>query len=220
MAAGGLAVVLAVIGVVQFGPKKGTSAAPPAQIVGTPASGAPERSAPMQQAAPMQPAPAPSAAPEPSAPSRARGSVSQAPVRQQPAAHAPVQQQAAPPVPQTSVPQQQTSAAQNTPPSAPAQPQRPAIDPAKAAELQKVREDLVMLQTRASSVRTGLDNLRRQQAASGLGLRADMQQASSLMGSFLEGAVNALNAGDAAAARGFMEKAERNVERVENFLGR
>jgi hypothetical protein len=88
------------------------------------------------------------------------------------------------------------------------------------AELQKLREDLVMLQTRAVGIRGSLDTLRRSQAASGLGLRADMQEASSLMGTFLDGAVQALNAGDSAAARGFMDKAERNAEKLEKFLGR
>jgi hypothetical protein len=78
----------------------------------------------------------------------------------------------------------------------------------------------MMLQTRAAGCRSGLQTMQRSQAASGLGMRGDMTEASSLMGSFLEGAVAALNAGDAASARGFMDKAERNIEKLEKFLGR
>jgi serine/threonine-protein kinase len=138
-------------------------------------------------------------------------------VQQQP----PQQQQQ--PAPQASAPpptpQQQAPVVQQQAPP-PQQVQRPAADPARLAEVQKVREDLVMLQTRAEGVRGSLDNLKRSQAASGLGLRGDMQNASNLMGTFLQGAVSALNAGDVAAARGFMDKAEANIDKLEKFLGR
>ena len=77
-----------------------------------------------------------------------------------------------------------------------------------------------MLGARVSSVKTSLEALARKQAASGLTMRGDMTQAASLMDSFLEGAGAALNAGDAASAKGFTEKAEVQVEKLEKFLGR
>jgi hypothetical protein len=47
-----------------------------------------------------------------------------------------------------------------------------------------------------------------------------MQQASSLMNSYLEGANDALNAGDLGPAKSFLEKAETQLEKLEKFLGR
>jgi len=77
-----------------------------------------------------------------------------------------------------------------------------------------------MLNTRASGIRTSLQTLQRSQAASGLNLRGDMQDAAGLMNSYLEGANAALNAGDAPATKGFMDKAERQIEKLEKFLNR
>jgi hypothetical protein len=107
------------------------------------------------------------------------------------------------------------------PPPAQAAPAAAAPDAAaRRAELQQVREQVVLVATRASVARASLENIRRSQAASGLGLRADITEAAALANTFIEGANSALNAGDAASARGFMEKAERQVEKIEKFLGR
>jgi len=77
-----------------------------------------------------------------------------------------------------------------------------------------------MLGVRAAGIRTSLQTLQRSQAASGLNLRGDMQEASSLMTTYLEGANAALNDGNAAQAKNFMDKAERQVEKLEKFLNR
>jgi serine/threonine-protein kinase len=77
-----------------------------------------------------------------------------------------------------------------------------------------------MMAARATTARNSLQTLQRTQAQSGLNLRADITEAASLTASFLEGATSALNAGEAAAARDFIEKAERQVEKIEKFLGR
>ena len=76
-----------------------------------------------------------------------------------------------------------------------------------------------MLNARAGSVQTSLQSLRRSQAASGLNLRADMQQASSMMDAYLKGATDAFNANDLAAAKSLMDKAEAQIDKLENFLG-
>ena len=76
-----------------------------------------------------------------------------------------------------------------------------------------------MLHTRAGSVQTSLQGLQRSQARSGQSLRADMQQASSLMNSYLQGATDAFNANDLAAAKSLMDKAEAQIDKLESFLG-
>jgi hypothetical protein len=120
---------------------------------------------------------------------------------EQPAAAAPAQAQVPPP------PQQQ-------------QAQAPAMDTARQAELQHVRESLVMLGSRATAAHSGLQNLQRSQGASGMGMRGDIVEANTLMKNYLDGANAALSAGDAPAARNLMEKAERQLDRLEKFLGR
>ena len=86
--------------------------------------------------------------------------------------------------------------------------------------MQEAREHSVMLSSRAGAVRSSLQTMERSQAAKGLNLRADMQEAASLMGSYLDGVNAALAAGDVASARSFMDKAERQIEKLEKFLGR
>jgi len=77
-----------------------------------------------------------------------------------------------------------------------------------------------MVSARAGTIRSTLQRLERTQAASGLGLRSDWAQSASLMTSFLQGANDALNAGDATAARDLMDKAERQVDRLEKALNK
>lgn len=84
----------------------------------------------------------------------------------------------------------------------------------------KHREALAMLGARATSIHSTLDNLRRAQAASGLGLRGDWLQSATLMDSFLSGSNNALAAGDAVAAKDLMEKAERQIDKLEKALNK
>jgi serine/threonine-protein kinase len=224
LAVGAVFTALVVVGVIQFGPWKKTSAAQ-----------APAEQAPPAVQAPVNPAPAPAAA-EPAAavpiPAPVAGSqaapVAAAPARvSAPAKGAPVRGQTRV-VPALAAPAAGSPAPQNAPVAqtpAPAQPApAPAAPPAdaaaKRAALQQVREQVVMVATRASVARASLENIRRSQAASGLGLRADITEAVTLANTFIEGANSALNAGDAASARGFVEKAERQVEKVEKFLGR
>jgi hypothetical protein len=77
-----------------------------------------------------------------------------------------------------------------------------------------------MLGARANGIHSSLQTLQRAQAAQGLSLRGDMVEAASLMDSFMQGANSALNAGDSPSAKSFLEKAERQAERLEKFLNR
>ena len=230
LAVGALVTALAVVAVVQFGPWRKAGAAgeetpaaaapvattPTPAPVETPAAPVPEP--PAAQPAAVQPAVAQPAAAKPApAPAYKRGfelvkpGTAPAPARQAAPEAAPARAAQAPVV------QQQQAA----PPPAQQQAQ-PAVNDAAArrAELQQVREQLVMVASRAAAARNSLQNMQRSQAASGLGLRGDIVEAGTMMQSFLDGANAALTAGDAPAAKGLMEKAERQLDKVEKFLGR
>jgi hypothetical protein len=114
------------------------------------------------------------------------------------------------PVPQ---PQPAQPAVVTAPPPAVQQPRPPA---ASAAELDKVRDDYDMLQARASTIRN--HSLFRSQAARGMNIRSDAANALSLMDTYLRNSGDALNAGNAASAKSYMERAERQIEILEKIL--
>jgi len=202
VAIGAVVAVLALAAVVQFAPWRGSKAAPQPVAPSVPPI--------------VTPAPAVVETPPPEPVATPAREVSKAPAKaavrpqtmpgrppMQPAV-APVEQAPPPPMPQAPPP-----AAARLVESGPSR-----------AELQAAREQLVLLNARAGSIQTSLQSLRRSQAASGLNLRADMQQASSLMNTYLQGATDAFNANDLAAAKSLMDKAEAQIDKLENFLGR
>jgi len=79
---------------------------------------------------------------------------------------------------------------------------------------------MVMLASRAGAVRTSLETLQRQQAAMGLSLRGDISASWKRMEYYLDQAEAALGKGDEAGARRHLEAAERELDRLETFLGR
>jgi hypothetical protein len=85
-------------------------------------------------------------------------------------------------------------------------------------ELQDVREALAKLEARASAARGAAARLQNAQAANGLGLRADAVRALNQMNSFMQGATQAVNAGDAAQAKRLMSNAEQQVEFLEGLF--
>ncbi len=241
---GAVCCVAALVAAIQFGPWRkaaagvshAPAAAPAAETV--PAATAPVPAANPPAAAPAAentPAATPQQAPSQPAPMQAQPLVKSEPVvPAKKAAHTPpvgsaqVQvQQPGRPAAQAPVqqPVQTPAAAQAPPPQAasapvPAGPSQAELAAARRAELQKVRESLAMMSARAASVHGTLDSLRRSQAASGVGLRGDWMQAASLMDTFMRGSNDALNAGDAPAARDFMDKAERQLEILEKALNK
>jgi hypothetical protein len=219
MAAGAVAAVLAVVGVIQFGPGKGAGAAPqlPAQTLQQTPAQTPVQTPIQTPVQTPQSTPPPTAAPMQQQP-QPRTPITQTPPVRPPAQ--PARQNTTPVVqpPQQNTPAQQTPVQQ--PPVTQAQQQQPVqTPPSRPAVDGKVREDLMLLQTRARTVSGGMQRLQTQQAASGLGMRSDMQTAHSSMTSYLQAASDAVNAGDAAAAKGYMEKAERQIEKLEKWLG-
>lgn len=240
MAAGALACALALIGVIEFGPKRGMKAAqdpvtpPTASTQPAKNDPAPAAPAPVSEPVPTQPAasaPVASApAPEPSKPVK-QSSSSPQPTPTQKQSQAPPQnttpqQQSVPPQPAVQQPVVQEPAVQQPAaqqkPAAQIPPPQPRIDDGAAvrAALQEVREQLIMLTPRATGVRGTLQRMEAAQAAQGHGLNAALQEPLQLMNTYLEEAANALNSGDAAAAKSYKDKAERQLERLEKALNR
>lgn len=234
MGLGAVAMAAAAIAVIQFGPWRGTSAAPtgakvqPAAIVTPQTPAPPNVSGTPAPAAQTAPTPSPSGTLKPTGlpalPSRPAIETPRAP-RRLPAATA--QREITAPVsttPGTAAPAAPQTAPQTAPPPVPAatQPAPPPQRPPSAsrAELQETREQIVQLGARANGIHASLQTLQRAQAANGLNLRGDMAEAASLMDSYLQGANAALNAGDVASAKSFLDKAEPQVERLEKFLNR
>jgi hypothetical protein len=140
------------------------------------------------------------------------------PVRRAPAAAASVQ---------TPAPAQQQPVAQpfSAPPEAPP-PQTSAASAAAAAaadanaeRLEKLREEGSLLSIRVGTVKSSLDGLRQAQARTGLGLRADMAASEQRMDYLMNEADAALQRGDAAATRRNLDLAEKEVSKLEKFLG-
>jgi serine/threonine-protein kinase len=221
MGLGAVAAVLAIVAVIALAPWKKTGAAPskteapvvqpvtqPATqppVAEPPASVATQPEPQQQQQAASVAVPA-SANANPRVPSRTPGVTRSTPAMPQSAGQ--IQQQGAqqPAVQQPAV-QQQPAAQQ---PAAPVGPSR--------AELQEVRESVALTGVRANGIRTSLQSFQRTQAARGMNLRADMQAASNLMNTYLDGAEAALNAGDVVQARNFLDKAEPQIQKLEKFF--
>jgi serine/threonine-protein kinase len=227
MALGAVVAVLAIVAVIALAPWKRPSAASiPTAPVAQPVAATPTPEAPVANA--------PSAEPQPAASPAASVNTEQ-PVAAQPAAASPIPQ---PVVRQPAVAARPKPARNAAAPTAVAQPiaqpevqnqqpiappiavQPPAPTGPSRAELQEVREQLSLLGVRASGVRSGLQGLQQSQAARGMNLRGDMVEARNLMNTYLDGSHAALREGDIAQANIFMQKAERQIEKLEKFLGR
>jgi hypothetical protein len=90
---------------------------------------------------------------------------------------------------------------------------------ASEAELEALEDRLLKLSARANSTKGGVDRLRQQQARMGVGLRADMATALERQEYLLGQSEAAFNAGDATRAKRQLDLAEREVEKLERFLG-
>jgi serine/threonine-protein kinase len=119
------------------------------------------------------------------------------------------------PPPVQSVQQTPPPAVQSVQPAPAAAP-----DNANSAELEKLKEQLNLLDIRAGACKTGIENLRRAQASSGLGLRADIAASAQRVDYYLNETESALQRKDVAAGKKNLDSAEREVSKLENFLGR
>jgi hypothetical protein len=222
MAVGALAAVAALVAVIQLAPWKGSKAAgmtqPAPEISTAPSQPTTTQPTPSATAPPVtEPVPTPSAQPAvSSAPAqqqtpvtgRPKPAPSMARVTQQP-------QQPQPPAMQPQTPVQQ-------PVAGPAPAQHAAAPPVETgpsrAEMQQTREALALLNNRAATVHTSLQNLQRSQASQGYGIGGQYTGPAGLMDTYLRGANDALNANDVVAAKDFSSKAERQLEILEKLF--
>jgi eukaryotic-like serine/threonine-protein kinase len=211
MALGGIATAAVVIGAIEFGPWKGTKAAPQAPAAqSAPAAQTPASSPPLAQPEPVAPA-VPTSAPAATAVPQL---LSPPPVRQ--AKQAPAPRSSAQPAAAQPPPQEQPAAQPAQPPPQPvAQPPQPPPGPS-AAEVEKARDRYDMLEARSTTILN--HSLFRSQAASGMNIRSDAANARTLMQTYLRNAADALNSGNLTSAANYMEKAERQIEILEKIL--
>jgi serine/threonine-protein kinase len=228
MAAGALATAAAVIAAIEFGPWKGTNAAPQpaavqqqAQAQNPPATAPPPQPVaeqpPASQPPPVQPQTVPAAQAAP-APAPVKRTVASA----RPASVPPPQAQAATPqttMPQTTAPQPVSQQPMQQPvQQAPAQPAAPPPGPSRA-EMSSAREQMMQLQNRANGIHTSLQSLQRSMGG-GLNLSSKFTEPAGLMDGYLKGAADALSDRDLDSAKSFMEKAERQAAILEKLLNR
>jgi serine/threonine-protein kinase len=102
--------------------------------------------------------------------------------------------------------------AQKLVPQAPAGPSQEQID--------AVRNGLIQLHARADAVFGSLNRLSAQEAAGGLGLRHDMAASASRLTAYLQAADRSADNNDLTGARKEMARAEQELTKLENFLGR
>jgi serine/threonine protein kinase len=141
---------------------------------------------------------------------------------QQPSRIASSRQQPVPKQPQTQAqapfPDQQPQA--QPPPVQPPPVQQPPSVPKNAAELSDLRDRLMQVSARSTSIEASLTRLQQEQAKQGLGLRGDMVAARERLNYQLNEADSNLKQGDAAGAKKRLDGAERDLETIEKFLGR
>ncbi len=96
----------------------------------------------------------------------------------------------------------------------------PAVEAEVSGEIRELREHLMLLATRSGAVRTTVTGLQRNQARAGLGLRGDITASMQRMEYYLDEMESAMKRNDAAAAKKYLDSAEREISRLESFLGR
>jgi serine/threonine-protein kinase len=185
------------------------SAQQPSTEVAVPAAQPPASQAPAVTASSVPPSQPPMTAAA-QAPRTRGGSTSAAQGSFVPPPQQPVQQQQQAMQVPAQQPPAQPAAAQQT--SGPSQ--------ADVEALRANRELLMMLGTRANSVKASLGTMKQQQARMGVNMNQNILTAEQRMEFFLDDAQAALKAGDAARAKKNLESAERALETIEKFLGR
>jgi FtsZ-binding cell division protein ZapB len=90
---------------------------------------------------------------------------------------------------------------------------------ANAQELQELSDLHDKLSSRAQSANDSVETLRRQMTAGGNNLRSDISASQSRMKNYMGKFESALNSGDVDSAKKYMSLAEREVDKLEAFLG-
>lgn len=131
----------------------------------------------------------------------------------QPATQQPAAQQAAPQQPAAQPPAVQQAAPQQ--PAA----QPPAASRTSAAELETLRERMMKLAARFGAVQAKARRIEQEQRAQGLGMRSDVVSGISRATFYMDEAEAALRSNNAAAMKTALERAGREVDKLEDILG-
>jgi predicted nucleic acid-binding Zn-ribbon protein len=86
-------------------------------------------------------------------------------------------------------------------------------------ELAKLEDEADKLNVRAAAASQSVDTLRKQQVAAGYNLRADIASAQERMQLYLSKGDAALKANDAANAQRYFDLADKELDKIEKFLG-
>jgi ribosomal protein S20 len=79
---------------------------------------------------------------------------------------------------------------------------------------------MIMLGSRANSARSSLTRMKEAQARQGLGMRGDITSAQERMETYLDEAQAAIRSGDSEHAKKSLSNAEREIDKLDTFLGR
>jgi hypothetical protein len=99
-------------------------------------------------------------------------------------------------------------------------PAEPTVTSEQRQEFLQIRERAISLAARADALRASLKNLEDQQRRSGLSLRTDISTSWKRMDYFLDEAEAALKARDLPGAKRAVNLAEREADKLDQFLGR
>jgi serine/threonine-protein kinase len=86
--------------------------------------------------------------------------------------------------------------------------------------MRHARDRFMDLDARAETVKSGIEQLRRQQQSQGYDMRGDMLGAMNRMNNALREADRAINDHDLETAREYMDRANADLQKLESFLGR
>ena len=87
-------------------------------------------------------------------------------------------------------------------------------------EIREVRDRLMNMDARAGAAQSGVQQLRSQQQAQGLDIRGDMLASMNRMNSDLGEANRALGQKDLETANDYLERADKEISKLESFLGK
>ena len=83
-----------------------------------------------------------------------------------------------------------------------------------------MRDRLMNLDARAGAAQSGVQQLRRQQQAQGLDIRSDMLASMNRMDNYLSEANRALGQKDLETANDYLGRADKEISKLESFLGK
>lgn len=107
-----------------------------------------------------------------------------------------------------------------TPASAPARQDNPTAPAPDTAALSAARERMMTMGARVGAVAASIQGLQHEQAQQGVGLRSDMVAAQQRLHYQMNEAQASLKQNDAEGARKRLDSAERDLEKLETFLGK